>query len=303
MICKKIGILLLLIFSIQTNIIAKTNAVNTGLAFLKIGAGGRAVGMGEAYTAIANDASATYWNPAGLVLIEKSELIFTHNKWFQDISHNFLAISLLRGKNAIGISFIDNNVGGIERRVKPSAEPLGSIEAHDIMIGLSFARSYNTNLKWGITVKYLYEKIYLETAYGVATDLGLIYRLPTQGLSIGASFQNLGKMSKFKEEAVKLPTTLKSGLAYQLPFQLYGNIIIAADMVKILEGSFHTNFGFEFELKNLLALRFGYLTGYDERTIQGGLGLKFSRYCLDYGYAPFSSDIGNSHRISLRLKF
>jgi len=300
---KNIWIWLLLIFMLYLNIFGDTNAGNTGLAFLKIGAGSRAVGMGEAYTAVANDASATYWNPAGLAQLNKSEVIFTHNKWFQDISNEFLAVSFLAGKNAFGISFISNNIGGIERRVKPTAEPLGIIDARDIMLGLSFARSYKNNLQWGITVKYLYEKIYLETTYGFATDLGIIYQLPITGLSVAASAQNLGKMSRFVNETVTLPSMLKTGLAYRLPIRVQGNFLIAADLVKILDGSFHTNFGFEYELKNLLALRCGYLTGYDERSLQYGAGLKFSRYRLDYAYAPFSSNIGNSHRISLRLVF
>lgn len=300
---KKFRTWLFFIWIFQTNVFASPNAGKTGLAFLKIGAGGRAVGMGEAYTAIANDASATYWNPAGLAQLDQHEFIFTHNKWFQDISHKFLAVSFLIGKNAFGISFISNNVGGIERRTKPSTEPLGIIEAHDIMLGLSFARAYRTNIKWGITVKYLYEKIYLETTYGVAADLGLIYQLPIQGFAIGASLQNIGKMSKFKNETIKLPTTLKGGIAYQLPFQFYGIILFAADIVKIVDSSFHVNTGMEYELRNLLTLRCGYLTGYNERGFQGGIGLKFNRYRLDYGYVPFSSDIGNSHRISLGVRF
>jgi len=303
MIRKNFCILLMFVFIIQSNISADTNAGNTGLAFLKIGAGGRAAGMGEAYTAVTNDASAVYWNPAGLIRIEQGEFVFTHNEWFQDISHDFLGVSFLIGKNAFGISFISNNIGGIERRVKPSAEPLGIIDARDIMLGLSFARSYKSNLHWGITVKYLYEKIYLESAYGVAVDLGTIYKLPFQGFSVGAAIQNIGKMSEFKNEAVKLPTTLKCGLAYELPFQLYGNMLIAADIIKILDSAFYTNFGIEYELKKLLALRAGYLAGYDERSIQGGIGLKLSRYRLDYAYAPFKSDIGNSHRISFGMKF
>ena len=303
MICKKFSTWLLFMLIIQTNLSADTNAANTGLAFLKIGAGGRAAGMGEAYTAVTNDASAVYWNPAGLAQLEQGEFIFTHNKWFQDISHEFLAISFLVGNNAFGISFISNNIGGIERRVKPSAEPLGIIDARDIMLGFSFARSFKSNLKWGISIKYLYEKIYLESTYGMAADLGIIYQLPIQGLSVGAAVQNFGKMSKFKNETPKLPATLKSGIAYKLPFQPSGNILIAADIVKIIDGTFHANFGFEYDLKNLLAFRGGYLTGYDERSIQGGMGLKFNRYRLDYAYAPFSSDIGNSHRISFGMKF
>jgi len=140
---------------VSSNTFGDTDAGNTGLAFLKIGAGGRASGMGEAFTAIANDASATYWNPAGLAHLQQGEFVFTHNKWLQDISHEFLAVSFQLGKNAFGISFISNNIDGIEYRLQPTSEPLGLIDARDIMLGFSFAREFRSNFKWGITVKYL----------------------------------------------------------------------------------------------------------------------------------------------------
>jgi len=78
---------------------------------------------------------------------------------------------------------------------------------------------------------------------------------------------------------------------------------ISGDVIKILDDRFHTNWGIEYELKHVLAFRFGYLTGYDERNFQAGAGLRFSRYRLDYGYVPFASDLGNSHRISLGIQF
>ena len=65
----------------------------------------------------------------------------------------------------------------------------------------------------------------------------------------------------------------------------------------------HAHFGFEYEVLNAMALRVGYVTGYDERGIQGGFGLSFNRYLLDYAYTPFSSDLGNSHRISVGINF
>ena len=77
-------------------------------------------------------------------------------------------------------------------------------------------------------------------------------------------------MSTLKDESIRLPATLKGGLAYQLPIQSMGTMLIAADVVKILDASLHAHFGIEYELKKLIAIRFGYLTGYDERSIQGG---------------------------------
>lgn len=55
------------------------------MQFLKIGVGGRAVGLGETFVAIANDASALYWNPAGIVQFNEQQAIFSHTEWVADI--------------------------------------------------------------------------------------------------------------------------------------------------------------------------------------------------------------------------
>jgi len=300
---KKLSIITLLLLMTQTMLIADTSPANTGLAFLKIGAGGRAAGMGEAYTAVANDASAAFWNPAGLARMKQSEFTFTHNNWFQEISHEYLAFAFQMGNNTIGLSFVSTNIGGIERRTNPSTEPLDIIEAHNIMFALSFARSVGQNLNWGVSAKYLYEKIYVFSANGIAFDLGLTYDLPITGLTVGAAALNFGTMTEMDKEAVELPATLKAGIAYRLPVDLYGQVLIAGDYVNFLDNASHMHLGIEYLLKNIFALRTGYLTGYEEKSIQAGAGVRFSKYSLDYGFAPFNSDIGDSHRISLGIRF
>jgi hypothetical protein len=299
-----------LIFVLLTSLInftltnAQDNPSSTGLSFLKLGAGSRAAGMGEAYNAVANDANATYWNPAGLSHISGTELTFTHNKWLQDITNEFFAFGFRAGKSAFGISFMSNTIGGIERRVKASAEPLDVLNAHDIMLGLSFARKFRSSLSYGLTAKYLYQKIYIESCSGVAIDAGLQYETPLRGLKTGVIFQNFGYMSKLKEESTKLPQTIRLGLAYLLPIQmLHGEFLIAADWIKIFESSSHLNFGLEYSFINYFALRFGYQTGFDDKSINGGFGVNFNRYRLDYAYVPFTSDLGNSHRVSFGIGF
>ena len=300
---KLICFITIIILTAKSIGFAGENPASTGLSFLKVGAGARAVGMGEAFTAVVDDASGTYWNPAGLAHTTGSELIFTHNKWLQDITNEYVAVSFHVGENVFGISFISNNVDGIERRVKPTAEPLGEINAHDVMFGLSYARFLTADISFGATAKFLYEKIYVESSSGVAVDLGLNYQTKINGLRAGLALQNFGYITELKDESVKLPQTIRIGLAYQLPFQLFqGEFLVASDWVKIFESSSHFNLGVEYRFKGFFALRCGYLTGYDDKGIQGGFGVGFKRYRLDYAFVPFSSDLGNSHRISFGMK-
>jgi hypothetical protein len=304
---SQLGLIVLtftLIINFTTLVYSRDNPASTGLSFLKLGAGSRAISLGEAYTAVANDASGTYWNPAGLVNLSGTELIFTHNKWLQDVTNEFAALGFRAGKNAFGISFMSNTIGGIERRVIASAEPLDVLTTHDIMFGLSYARRFGQNLSLGTTVKYLYQKIYIENASGLAIDFGLQYTTPLSGLKTGIVLQNFGFMSKLQEESTELPQNIRVGLAYQLPFQiLSGDFLVAADWMKILESTSHLNLGFEYNFIKYFALRFGYQTGFEDKGIHGGFGVNFNRYRLDYAYVPFTSDLGNSHRISVGIGF
>lgn len=295
---------ILIITLFATSVSGSANPANTGLSFLKIGAGSRAVAMGEAYTAVANDASAAYWNPAGLVALNRTEMLFTHNKWIQDITNEFATLAIRSGKNGFGISVMVNTIPGIERRVIPSNEPLDVLTAHDVMLGFSYARKLTEHIHIGATLKYLYQKIYIEETSGFACDFGMQYDTPLQGVRAGLALQNFGAMSKFREEAVRLPRTVRLGVAYQLPVQVMNwDLLLAVDWMKILQSTSHLNFGLESKFTKYFAIRFGYQNGFDDKGVHAGFGVHFHRYRLDYAYVPFASELGDSHRISLGFGF
>lgn len=275
----------------------------SGLSFLKVGAGARAVGMGEAYSAVVNDASATYWNPAGLAAQEKAEFVFTHNGWLADINNEFAAVSFHIKKHAFGISVMMQNIGGIERRTGPTEQPIGEFNAHNVMAGISYANYLASGFAIGATAKFLYEKIYVEESTGAAIDLGVRYETSVPGLSASFVLQNFGFISELENESSKLPRLARMGAAYQLPKQiLSGNFLVAIDFVQFFESSSHLNIGAEYLLKNMFALRLGYQSGYEEKDIHAGVGFYFNRYRLNYAFVPFSADLGNTHRISFAIQ-
>ncbi len=75
-----------------------SNVATTAAPFLQIGVGSRAIGMGGAFVATANDASAMYWNPAGLGKLNSAELIFVHTNWLADITFDYAGVILPLGK-------------------------------------------------------------------------------------------------------------------------------------------------------------------------------------------------------------
>jgi hypothetical protein len=92
----------------------------------------------------------------------------------------------------------------------------------------------------------------------------------------------------------------KIGGAFAAPVEgLNGEILLVGDAVLPEHGDSRVHFGLEFEYSRMLALRFGYRSGYDNQNVSIGLGAKVQSFRVDYAYVPFYSDLGDTHRISL----
>jgi hypothetical protein len=276
-----------------------------GLSYLKIGVDARAAAMGDAYTAVANDASATYWNPAGLARSGKNSIILMHNSWIQDVNQEFAAIQFVNGTHNIAVSLNMISVTGIELRDETATEiPIGDTHALNTYLGLAYATEIFGNWQFGLQVKYLYEKYYLYSTDGFALDLGLKKEDILQDLSWGLIIQNIGKMSALKEEATRLPLNLRTGFSYQLPLQLLENRpLIAADANYVVDDVTIFNFGVEVPLVNYADLRLGYVFGRESQSITAGFGLNYGIFHIAYAFVPYSYDLGNSHRFSLMVDF
>ncbi|MBL7074050.1 PorV/PorQ family protein [candidate division KSB1 bacterium] len=279
------------------------SAKESGLAFLKIGVGGREMGMGGAGSALARGGVATYWNPAGLAGLERSEIVFSHSPWILDIKRQFLAVVLPGWGVTFGMSANYLTVGGIEIRKSPTAEPIGTFTSRDVALGLSVARTIGGGLSAGLTLKYLYEKIYWESSKGVALDMGMLWGDPSGDLRLGLVGQNLGTMDAMKEERVALPTQIRMGIGYRIPRDFFGGqVLMGSDLIRSFSvplTCFHS--GMEYSFRGLLALRWGYRWSSRQRGITTGFGLSWGWLRLDYGYVPFPYDLGNTHCFSMTI--
>ncbi len=278
-------------------------AGSAGLAFLKVGVGARAVGMGEAFVAAADDATALYWNPAGIARVSGVDLGLMHAEWFQDVRLEYLGAVVGRERDAFGLSFTFNTTGGIERRDRPTAEPLGTFDAHDLAWGFSYARRVSDRWRLGGSLKALYEKIHLDDGWGWAVDAGILYDTPLDGLTAGGSLRHVGPKMSLKDESFKLPGVFTLGLCYR-PDRLQfdgGGFLLGADASKPVDNRVRIHLGGEWRLQDVAALRTGYGIGYDERGFSAGLGLRHGRWKIDYAWVPYASDLGDTHRISLGI--
>jgi hypothetical protein len=251
-------------------------AGSAGLAFLKVGVGAQAVGMSEAYTAAADDAFALYWNPAGIAGVDGVDLGLMHAEWFQDVRLEYLGVVMGRHRDAFGLSFAFNTTGEIERRDGPSAEPLGTFDAHDLAWGFSYARRIGERWRVGGSLKALYEKIHLDDGWGWAVDAGVLYRTPIGGLTAGGSLRNLGPKMSLRDESFELPSVITLGLSYRpdrLQFES-GGLSLGVDLSKPVDNRLRVHLGSEWHVQDRIALRTGYGIGYDERGLAAGLGLR-----------------------------
>ena len=273
----------------------------SGLTFLKLGAGARAIGLGGAYTSVSGDASSIYWNPAGTVDVDNIDIVLMHSEWFEGIRYEYVGGVMSDGKQAFGASVVGLYMDDLERREGPTAEPIGHFGVFDFSVTGTYARALTEYLDVGIGAKYLFEKIDDESATGAAVDLGARYEIPAvPGLSAGAAVQNVGPRMKFIEDEFDLPLTYRLGAALDAPIEaLKGELLVTGDAVIPNDGDPKYHFGVEFEYSNMVALRFGYRTGWDNQNVAVGLGAKVSNFRFDYAYVPFYSDLGDTHRLSL----
>ena len=279
-----------------------TEAETAGASFLKFGMGARAAGMGEAFTAVSADVSSVYWNPAGLAELEGVWATFMHNRWFQDISTEFFASAFKVSKNTLAFSFTINTVPDIERRESATTEPLSYFDAHQVALGASWARQIAHRIDLGLTLKWLHEEIDIHRASGIGFDFGGIYSFGDR-FNLGFAILNLGPSMKFEEQEYPLPSFYKIGAVFTgSENRLRGDYAFALDLVKPKDEDLRVHTGAEYTLPQNFTLRLGYQFGYDEKGFTVGLGFKIKRYGIDYAFVPYSSDLGNTHRISLNVK-
>jgi Type IX secretion system membrane protein PorP/SprF len=277
-------------------------AGNTGLAFLKLGVTSRSISLGEAVVSTSNDASSTHYNPAAMFLGAKTNLVFMHNEQVLGVRTEFLAGKFKMEKFALGFSLNNTSVDDIEVREIPG-ESQGQFTAQNFSLGVSAGYKLNEMLTIGVTGKFLYEKIYVDNASGVAIDFGGLY--VKDKISIGASLANLGGMSDLRSESTQLPASLRFGASYY--FDILGissRLIVAVDGYKVIDGGiFHANTGAELLYKDFLALRVGYQSGYDNKSLTTGIGLRYKAFNLDYAFVPYKYSMGSSHTITLGTSF
>jgi hypothetical protein len=314
-----------------------TKVGTTAAQFLKIGAGVRAVGMGGAFTAVANDVTALYWNPAGIATIPGGgEATFNHAEWLAETAYDFAAVTLnVENFGTLGLSITSFRVPEDDVRTYRYPEGTGErFDASSIALAVSYGRMLTDRFAIGGTIKYVQDQVWNETARGMAIDLGTHYVTPFNGLRIGAAITNFGTKMQlegrdlyFNEDPLpetgtvdqvpslyrvgkyEMPLTLRLGLAYDVIKQENMIVTIASDAVHPNDNSEHINSGLEVNLRNTIYLRGGYkalLLDNSEQSFTFGGGLRYdavgTNLKIDFGYADYGR-LDNVQFVSFTVRF
>ena len=281
-----------------------------GEQFLKIGVGARASAMGGAFASVADDASAVYWNPAGVARITRSVIAINHADWVTDISFS-----------EVGYVFDPRYVPGMmavhvrslympEQAVRTVTRPEGTgekFDCGDIAAGITYARSLTDKFSAGITFNYIDSSLADQHSSAYAFDFGTLYDTGFQSLRIGMAIQNIGSEMQFIDDTVKLPTIFRVGMSLSVYENAQFRVLSAADFSHPPDNNERANIGTEVGYKDFLYLRGGYGFGFDAEGLSAGLGFKVptslnSEATVDYAFSDMSY-LGGVHRISVDFRF
>jgi long-subunit fatty acid transport protein len=274
-----------------------------GFLFLRLGDGARASGMGEAYTAVADDATSIYWNPAGMASVQGVALNLTHSEWFQGVRLEQVSVVNEMFSGAAGLQFTGVYYGSLDRYGEtPTLVPDGTFSPYDLSFAAGYAMDILPNVAVGAAIKGIYSKIDFESAGDWAVDLGILHRSQIKGLTLGASVLNWGPQAKFVADKFFPPFQIRGGAAYRYDASwLRGHAILAADAVFPNDGTGKVHFGMEYSYREMVAIRAGYKTNYDTQGATVGLGVNWRGFSFDYAYMPMDFNLGDAHRFSLNV--
>lgn len=285
---------------------------STAASFLKLGVGPRPVAMGEAFTGLADDVNAIFYNPAGLGLLKRQELTLMHNELFSGVRQEWLAYAHPSGRwGTLGVSANVVHVQPFDA-FDNNDVPGSKISAQDAAYTLAYSRGFGRWLSLGAAGKFVKSRLDNLSASAVAFDAGLLYDTSIEGLRAGLSAHNMGSRMKFINERYILPRSLRGGLSYHLALgaEKAHEFTFLADMVDYRDSRPFAAVGAEYFRHKVLALRAGW-----RQTTDSGYGLTLGAgFCLNRGGDRFpeisfdyafvgAGEMGQSHRAGVTVKF
>jgi tetratricopeptide (TPR) repeat protein len=275
---------------------------------LKSGLGVRALGLGNAFVSLSDDASGLSWNPAGMDRLPQSEALFEHDAGADGESLNaLLAVwPFWAGgrRHTWGVGAVVQSYG--EFSVIEDGAAVGRARPWDGVVGLSYARRVGP-CRAGVTGKWAAQRSYQRQADAPAMDVGFQSDLGDGSSALGVALANLGP--PLRPGTIPLPWTLRLGFHRRLyrTWRSDGLLAVEEDLPRGERAHFHLGgeFGFTVSSRDRVSLRLGFREngGSDDVSrLSVGAGWTRARLGLNYAFAP-SSALGARHRFDAAWRF
>jgi hypothetical protein len=300
-------LMLIAVFTTPANAQLKKLA-QTGLQVLKIDAGARAASMAGAMTNAGYDANAQFYNPAGLARMEYgADVLLNNTQWIADISYNsFAAAYTIEGIGTFGVHGLFTDYGDdiIGTRIAPNEDgyvTTGNVDVSGYSFGISYARNLSDKFSVGGTVKFIGQSLGSSLmnnnslkdnkVSGVAFDFGTIFYPGWESFRFGMSVKNFGPELTYEKESFEPPLIFTIGAAFDFldMFQVQDQgLLVSIDLQHPRDYTERVHFGAEYIFMDILALRAGYKTNYDNEGLTFGAGLLYEisgvNLKVDYSY-------------------
>lgn len=272
-----------------------------GAAFLDIPAGGRPAALAGAYSALASDAYAPVWNPAGLGFIPGAQLAAMHADYDDIGGYEFASFVHPLGRGGLGVSaqyFHADRASSLDL----NGNQLGTHSSYYGAYSLAYGYAFNEKLSLGAAAKLIDARLADASARTGAGDAGALYRVNAK-VTFAAVAANLGGKLKFLQQADELPQNYRLGVHLAPIAQLSLVQETVYDRTELLSGRFAA----EWRPLDALAVRAGYRTDTARRLsalggLTTGVGLKVWGQRFDYAWLPMG-DLGQTQYFSLVLTF
>ena len=278
--------------------------------FLQWAAGARSLGMGSAFFSIADDASATYWNPAGLTQLDRKEVMALHTNLWVGTQYDFVSFVYPTAKYGVfGANITRMFTGGFEKVNFAYDQTTGEINFENtgetfsddqMALTLAFGKKAMKNMSVGLSAKMITRSLdsvsdQMITFDGSVLVQGLSASLP--GLKLGLGVSNILTQS-FNTLDV-LPMTIRIGASQKM---LRDKLTASFDVVKNMKANMSWALGAEYWLVNFVSLRLGFDGESGIRESSLGFGFKYKDYGLDYAMAMHELGV-SAMRVSGSFRF
>lgn len=326
---RKINILLI-IFCIGLLFLSPLYAINktaqTGLQFLKVDVGARAAAMGGSYVMVGDDATAMFYNPAGMAKMDNNvDFFVTRTEWLADISYNAGAVAKSFGTlGTVGISYIAADYGEMmgtmyDGSTEQGYSTTGVLDVGAYSIGISYAKAMTNKFTIGGQIKYCAQNLgsnllsngsTMENKVGgMAYDFGTMFYPGFKSFRLGMSIRNFSPEFEYVEEGFELPLTFALGFAMDV-LDLMGDhenqLLVSLDATHPRDYSERIHLGAEYLFMDMIALRGGYKFNYDNEGLTAGVGFQkdVGGLFLNIGYSYSESEYFDAvSRVSFGLAF